>query len=63
MLDGDALTAVEHLEFQELATGGGENVIFTILEARHPDKEPIDWAGKAMFDVFEVSARGRRTSE
>ena len=57
MLDGDALTAVEHLEFPEFAIEGGENVIFTILEARYPDKDPIDRAGKALFDVFEVSAR------
>ena len=53
MPDGDALTAVEHLEFPEFAIEGGENVIFTILEARYPDKDPIDRAGKALFDVFE----------
>ena len=59
MLDGYALTAVEHLEFPKFATEGGENVIFTILEALYPDKDPIDRAGKALFDVFEVSARER----
>ena len=37
MLDGDALTAVEHLEFPEFAIEGGENVIFTILQARFAD--------------------------
>ena len=64
MLDGDALTAVEHLEFLEFATEGGENVIFIILEARYRDKDPIDRAGKALFDVFEVSAReGERLGE
>ena len=64
MLDGDALTAVEHLEFPESATEAGENVIFTIVEARYPDNDPIDRAGKAWFDVFEVSAReGERLSE
>ena len=57
MLDGDALTAVEHLEFPEFAIEGVENVIFTILEARHPDKDTIDRVGKALLDVFEVSAR------
>ena len=63
MLDGDALTAVEHLEFPEFAIEGGENVIFTILQARYPDKDPIDRAGKALFDVFEVSAReGERSA-
>ena len=63
MLDGDALTAVEHLEFAEFAIDGGENLIFNILEARYPDKDPIDRAGKALFDVFEVSAReGERLS-
>ena len=64
MLDGDALTAVEHLEFPEIAIEGGETVIFTILEARYLDKDPIDRAGKALFDVFEVSAReGERLGE
>ena len=38
MLDGDALTAMEHLEFPEFAMEGGENVIFTILEARYPTR-------------------------
>ena len=64
MLDGDALLAVEHLEFPEFAIEGGENVIFTILEARYPDKDPIDRACKALLDVFEVSAReGERLGE
>ena len=45
------------LEFAEFAVDGCENRIFNILEARYPDKDPIDLAGKAMFDVFEVSAR------
>ena len=64
MLDGDALTAVEHLEFAAFAVDGGETLIFNILEARYSDKDPIDRAGKALFDVFEVSAReGDRLSE
>ena len=52
MLDGDALTAVEHLVFPEFAMEGGENVIFNILEAQYLDKDPIDRAGKALFDMF-----------
>ena len=64
MLDGDALTAVEHFEFPEFAIEGGKNVIFTILEARYLVKDPIDRAGKALFDVYEVSAReGERLGE
>ena len=63
MLDGDALTAVEHLEFAEFAVDGGETLIFNILEARYPDGDPIYRAGKALFDVLEVSAReGERLS-
>ena len=46
MLDGDALTAVEHLEFAEFAVDGGETLIFNILEARYLDKDPIDRAGR-----------------
>ena len=56
MLDGDALTAAEHLEFAEFAVDGGETLTVNILEARCPDNDPIDRAGKALFDVFEVSA-------
>ena len=42
----------------------GENVIFTILEARYPEKDPKNRAGTALFDVFEVSAReGERLGE
>ena len=38
--------------------------IINILEARCPDKDPIDRAGKALFDGFEVSAtEGERLSE
>ena len=56
MLGGDALTTVEHPEFPEFAIESGENVIFTVLEARLLDKDPIDRASQALFDVFEVSA-------
>ena len=56
---GDALTAVEHLEFAEFAVDGVETVIFNILKARYPHKDPND----ALFDVFEVSATRGRTSE
>ena len=57
MLDGDALTAVEHLEFAEFAIDGGENRIFNILEPRYPDKDPIDRVGKAVFDVRSVGKK------
>ena len=45
MLDGYALTAVEHLETAEFAIEGGENLILHMLEARYPDKDPIDPGG------------------
>ena len=60
MMDGDALTAEEHMEFAEFAVDGGENLIFNILEARHPDKDPIDRhacqrdAGKAFRDMVKA---------
>ena len=39
-------------------------MIFAILEARYLDKSPIDRAHKALFDVFDVSAReGERLSK
>ena len=64
MLHGEALTAVERLEFAEFAVDGGEELVFNILEARCQDKNPIDRAGKALFDVLEVSAReGERLRE
>ena len=45
---------MEQLEFAEFAIDGGENLIFNIFEVRYPDEDPIDRAGKALFDVFEV---------
>ena len=36
MLDGDAPSAVEHLEFAEFAIDGGENLIFNKLESQIP---------------------------
>ena len=48
--------------FPEFAIEGGENVILTILEAQYLDKDPIHRVGKALFDVFEVSARERQRS-
>ena len=57
MLDGDALTAVEHMEFAEFAIDGGENLIFNILEARYLDKDPIGRAGKALIDVCSKCRR------
>ena len=54
----------DYLEFPEFALEGGENVMFTILQAPYPDKDPTGRAGKALFDVFEVSAReGEHLSE
>ena len=39
-------------------------LIFNIHGARYPARDPIDRAGKALFDVFEVSAgEGERLSE
>ena len=63
LLDGDALTAVERLEFAEFAIDGGENLIFNMLEARYPVKDPIDRAGKALFDSVRSVGKRRRTSE
>ena len=57
MLDGDALTAVEHLEFPEFAIECGWNVIFTILEARYPDKDPMIGQAKPCSMCSRVSAR------
>ena len=46
------------------APGVSKNVIFTILEARHPEKDAIDRGGKTLFHMFEVSAReGERLGE
>ena len=64
MLDGDALTSEDHREFEKCGIDCGKNLILNVLEARYPDKDPIDRAGKALFEVFEVSAReGERLSE
>ena len=63
LLDGDALTAVEHLEFAECAIDGFEILIFKVLEARYPDKDPIDRAGQGAVRCVQSVGERRRTSE
>ena len=38
LLEGLALTLVEHLELDDYAIDGGEEVIFGCLQARYPDR-------------------------
>ena len=59
MLDGDALTAVELVEIAEFAIEGGENLIFNVLEARYPDKDP----GQGLVRCARSVGKRRRTSE
>ena len=44
MLDGDTLFAVEDLEFSKFSAEGGENLIFSILEARILGEDSGTWS-------------------
>ena len=62
MLDGLALTFVEHLSLVDYAVDGGEEVIFSAMSTRYPEREPHDPVAEVLEEVFEVGIeRGEKT--
>ena len=54
-MDGLALTLVDHLELDDYATAGGEELIFNALSARYPEREPHDKLAEALEEAFNVA--------
>ena len=63
LLDGSAWDAVEHLDIDELAKAGGAQRIWSVLQARFPEKEPYDQMGEALGEVFSLSANDGETGK
>jgi hypothetical protein len=57
LLDGKAWDACEHLSLEKLSEPGGEDEVWSLLEARFPEKEPYDQMGEALGAVFALAAR------
>jgi hypothetical protein len=57
LLDGKAWDACEHLSLEKLSAPGGEDEVWSLLEARFPEKEPYDQMGEALGAVFALAAR------
>eukprot|EP00435_Cladocopium_sp_Y103_P016050 s2207_g4.t1 len=58
LLSGKALEAIEHLEpatYQ--CEGGGDDVIWKLLDARFPQKEKVDELGEIMGEVFGLRVK------
>ncbi|CAE7208267.1 GIP, partial [Symbiodinium pilosum] len=63
LLEGKALEAVEHLEFEDLSKEEGEQALWNALKKRFPEKEPHDQMGEALGEVFGLCAHDGETSQ
>ena len=56
LLDGEALVAVDELEFSSYAAKDGIDILWRALDSRFPQKAPIDSMGEALGEVFHLQA-------
>ena len=54
LLDGEALAAVDELEFSSYAVNDGIDILCHALDSRFPQKAPIDSMGEALGEVFHL---------
>ena len=62
LLDGEALAAVDELEFSSYAVNDGIDILWHALDSRFPQKAPIDSMGEALGEVFHLQASPGETS-
>jgi hypothetical protein len=63
LLDDEAERAVEHIDIHDLEAEDGEQMLFTVLDERFPDKEASDRIGEALESVFGLSIERNETSQ
>ena len=56
LLDGEALAAVDELEFSSYAAKDGIDILWRALDSHFPQKAPIDSMGEALGEVFHLQA-------
>ena len=52
LLDGSALEAVDHLDFEDYGCRGGDAVLWEILDKRFPQPNKEDELGETLDEVF-----------
>ena len=57
LLQGRALECVEHLKESEYQKEGGDEVIFTLLDQRWPEKDHADEMGEIIAEVFSMKGK------
>ena len=57
LLQGRALEVIEHLKPEEYQKEGGDDVIFTLLDRRWPEKDRTDEIGENIAEVFALKAK------
>eukprot|EP00435_Cladocopium_sp_Y103_P011977 s1627_g3.t1 len=57
LLSGKALEAVEHLEPETYQKEGGDTALWTLLDARFPQKEQVDELGEILGEVFSLKVK------
>ena len=61
LLDGEALAAVDELDFSSYAVKDGINILWHALDSRFPQKALIDSMGEALGEVFHLQANPGET--
>ena len=61
LLDGEALAAVDELDFSLYAVKDGINILWLALDSRFPQKALIDSMGEALGEVFHLQANPGET--
>ena len=56
LLDGKAWDSVEHLTLEQIASAEGEQLLWSTLQERFPEKEQHDVMGEVLGDVFGLVA-------
>ena len=57
LLQGRALECVEHLQASEYQVEGGDEVIFSLLDQRWPEKDRADEMGEIIAEVFSMKGK------
>lgn len=61
LLSGKALEAIEHLEVGDYQKEGGDQVLWSLLDARFPQKEKVNELGEILGEVFALRVREGET--
>ena len=61
LLTGKALECVEHLPPEDYQREGGDQVLFSLLDTRFPQKDTTDELGEMMNEIFQLKSQSGET--